>query len=235
MDEILIVGDIHGSWGRLNTLITKKSPDIVLQCGDFGWWPSMEVNVKKHYARNKWELKGVKPGNSKIYWCDGNHEEHVDLVQDGLIHEMYDCVYHASRGSVLVLPDGRNVLFVGGADSIDKQFRTNGIDWFASENISQRDFETIMSVDVEIDIVISHTCPTSFDILDSREHYSDVNRLVLDEVLIKYKPSYWYFGHWHKFRTGKFENTFWTCLSFPGGGGRWWTFLPKGEYGRTEC
>lgn len=230
MSEILVVGDIHGSWRNLNTIISRKKPDIVLQCGDFGWWPSMEINVKKAHVREKWVLKGVKPGNSKVYWCDGNHEEHPDLIQDGTIKEVYDNVYHASRGSVLELPDGRNVLFVGGADSIDKQFRTPGRDWFGGENISQAEFETIMSVDKKIDIVISHTCPRSFLIIGEKNDYFDPNRLALEEVLYKYKPTYWYFGHWHKFRTGKVDNTNWTCLSFPDSGGRWWTLLPQGHY-----
>ena len=222
MYKILVVGDIHGSWGRLNTLISKKKPDIILQVGDFGWWPSMEINIKKQHACNKWILKGVKPGSSKIYWCDGNHEEHPDLIQNGKIHEMYDGVYHASRGSVFTLPDGRNVLFVGGADSIDKNFRTPGRDWFGGENISQVEFETIMSVDKKIDIVISHTCPMKFDIVEKTHDSCDTNRLVLDEVLTKYKPNYWYFGHWHTFKTGSYKNTDWMCLSFPGGDGRWW-------------
>jgi len=191
----------------------------------------MDINVKKNYTRNKWTHRGVKPGNSKIYWCDGNHEEHPDLIQDGLIHEMYDGIYHASRGSVFKLPDSRNVLFVGGADSIDKQFRTPGKDWFGGENITQAEFGAIMDLDISIDIVISHTCPISFDILGKKSNYHDVNRLALDEILLKFRPDYWYFGHWHTFKSGKFNNTNWTCLSFPGSGGRWWTFLPKGNYG----
>ena len=38
--KVLVVGDIHGDWGKLNSLLTVKRPDIVLQCGDFGWWPA---------------------------------------------------------------------------------------------------------------------------------------------------------------------------------------------------
>ena len=41
--KTLIVGDIHGDWGKLNALMQKKQPDIVLQCGDFGWWPQWQV------------------------------------------------------------------------------------------------------------------------------------------------------------------------------------------------
>ena len=50
-----------------NNLINKKKPDIILVCGDFGWWP-------KFYPIDK-----LKPQDTKIYWCPGNHEDWWDL------------------------------------------------------------------------------------------------------------------------------------------------------------
>jgi len=225
--KTLIVGDIHGDWARLNTLLTKKKPEIVLQCGDFGWWPKMEVPKPVLYGRQKiWMLRGVKPNGANVYWCDGNHEEHQLLTQDGLIHEMYEGVYHASRGSVLTLPDGRNVLFIGGADSIDKNMRTPGHDWYSEENISLPEFEMAMAIEERVDIIISHTCPGSFDVVGSEGKHRDSNRIALDRILEKYKPAQWFFGHWHKHQTGRHNDTYWTCLDYPGHGGRWWQWLP---------
>ena len=37
--KILIVGDVHGEWGKLSKLINRHRPDMVLSCGDFGYWP----------------------------------------------------------------------------------------------------------------------------------------------------------------------------------------------------
>lgn len=225
MNKILIVGDLHGDWGKLNALLTKKQPDIVLQCGDFGWWPKMEVSKQVLYGQQKiWKLKGIKPGNAKIYFCDGNHEEHPLLTQDALIHEMYDNVYHASRGSVLKLPNGLNVLFIGGADSIDKNQRTIGHDWFGEENISYDQFEMAMAIEERIDIVISHTCPGLFEVIGSEGKVYDSNRIALNQILNKYKPTLWYFGHWHKSMEGKYNDTYWRCLDYPGHGGMWWTW-----------
>lgn len=223
--KILAVGDLHGEWGRLNTLISAKSPEIVLQCGDFGWWPKLEIKRTVRYShRQKWLVKGIKPQGANIYWCDGNHEEHPLLCQDGLIHEMYSGVHHCSRGSVLTLPDGRNVLFVGGADSIDKGLRTPGDDWFFQENITQSEFATAMSIEDKVDIVISHTCPSSFDVFGG-DKYHDSNRVALDQILDKYKPDLWFFGHWHKHQSGTHKGTRWCCLDYPGHGGNWWTWL----------
>lgn len=156
---IIVTGDLHGDWGRLNALIASKRPEIILQCGDFGWWPQLEVKKPIPYGlQKKWTHKGLKTGSSSVYFCDGNHEQHPVLVQDGMIHEMYDNVFHASRGSVLTLPDGRNVLFFGGAASVDKDMRTAGYDWFPEESISEVEFERCFDLDCKIDIVITVTC-----------------------------------------------------------------------------
>lgn len=53
MTNILVYGDLHGDWGALNRLISKKHPDIVLQCGDFGWFPRFEVNRPVLYGIHK--------------------------------------------------------------------------------------------------------------------------------------------------------------------------------------
>lgn len=224
--KTLIVGDLHGDWGKLNALITKKNPDIVLQCGDFGWWPKMEVTTPVLYGRQKiWLLKGIKPGNAQVFWCDGNHEEHQLLKQDGLVREMYEGVSYCPRGSVITLPDGRVVLFAGGAESVDKNLRTPGHDWFPEENITNVDLDMMLSHD-KIDIVISHTCPASFNVAGSEGKRVDSNRLALECVLGKYDPELWFFGHWHTHSTGEYGQTKWMSLDYPGHGGRWWSWLP---------
>ncbi len=232
--KIIVCGDLHGYWQAINMLINKKQPDIILPCGDFGWFPNFEVKKPVLYNNQvKWLLKGIKTNNTKIYWCDGNHEKHDELPQDGEIHEMYKNVYYCSRGSKLVLPDGRTVLFAGGASSTDKDLRTPGHDWFHEENINYEQGDRILSLE-NIDIVISHTCPQDFKILkDShQEKQNDVNRLILNEALKKYSPKLWYFGHWHKEICGEYINkvnnkkTKYFCLDYPThGSGKWWRYL----------
>jgi len=41
------------------------------------------------------------------------------------------------RGSTFTLPDGSVVMFFGGANSIDQEYRTFGIDWFPEEAITR--------------------------------------------------------------------------------------------------
>jgi hypothetical protein len=209
--SIFVVGDIHAEWGHLNSLINERNPEIILQCGDFGFWP------------NYYPMR-IKNGDCRIYWCDGNHEDHWAL-KDLTNNEVAPNVFYMKRGSTLTLPDGRIVLFMGGADSIDKGYRTMGIDWFPEEVISWSDVKDLP--EIKIDIVISHTCPLQFNVDDVRhkhEKLEDPSRHGLSYILNKYKPDLWYFGHWHYWRKGKFENCEWTRLSMPGRTG-WWEKL----------
>lgn len=229
MMKVLAVGDLHGDWGKLNALMAKKMPDIVFCCGDFGWWPKLEVKMSVRYGlKIKWALKGLKPGKAKIYWCDGNHEEHPLLPQDGQIHEMYEGVFFCSRGSTLILPDGRIVLFAGGADSIDKDKRTPGHDWFPEETIKNKDLDRMLATG-KVDVVISHTCPTSF--LSgltggSLAKVTDPSCIALEYVLDYCQPDLWFFGHWHMSRDGQNKGCSWNCLDYPNHGGKWWMWLP---------
>ena len=221
---IAIVGDIHGRFGDLNQLINSHpSINLILQCGDFGFWPRVPKSV--------WDQPEIKNKKVIVMWAPGNHEdwEAIKLLKD---NEIQPNIFYMERGSITELPDKRKVLFIGGALSIDRDNRIQRsaeFGWFEEETISQRDIEELP--DENIDIVISHTGPTNFKVFDYHEEYSypkDPSRLALDYVLEKYKPSLWYFGHMHKFQQGKDEKTgcHWTCLSAPGFGDRWWIPLP---------
>ena len=209
------MGDAHCSWGEINKIVNHKKPDIILQCGDFGWWPGHpDLDIAK-----------LKLHNTQLYWCDGNHENHESLKEwnEKLSHEIHSNCFYMPRGRVLTLPDGRNVLFVGGGSSIDKHYRTPGYDWFPEEIITIRDFDKIP--DVNIDIVISHTCPTEFfsslniAILDN-----DPSREILSMILHHYKPKQWFFGHFHQWKRGNYNDCNWECLNMATETG-WWTML----------
>ena len=231
MSKIIVCGDLHGNWGYLNSLMQKKRPDIVLQCGDMGWWPKLETSKGVIYGQKSWKCKGLKiPEETKVYFCDGNHEDHWDLEwhrnEEYNIVELYDRCFYCPRGSTLKLPDGRTILFIGGADSIDKAHRTLGIDWFPEEVISYADAERALSLETPIDIVISHTVPLEWvpDVCRG-EKFGDPSRQALSAVLEKFSPPLWFSGHWHKYAEGKYKDTRWKSLDYPGHQGQWWVKL----------
>lgn len=229
-ERILVVGDLHGDWGRLNSLLNKHGPDILLQAGDFGWWPRMELKKPVLYGQqDKWILKGVKPQGTMVYWLDGNHEDHDDLDSLGRRQKSeilcYENVIYKPRGTTLTLKDGRVVLFMGGADSIDKHMRTQGFDWFPRELPCKSEEDRALQYD-HIDIVVSHTVPYEWiPDIGRADKLLDPTRNILSAILEKYQPSLWFSGHWHKYSHGRYKNTRWFSLDYPGHHGRWWVWL----------
>jgi hypothetical protein len=213
--KIMVLGDVHGRWRSLNELIAGTGPDIILQCGDFGYFPRL---ARPDGGRPN-DPTGRLTTRARVHWCDGNHEDHETLamLRENLgegrrgSFEVATNVFWQDRGSTLTLPDGRVVLFMGGADSIDKKLRLNGRDWFPGELISMGDIMALP--DGPVDIVISHTCPSRFRLpVPDAEKARDPSRKLLDEVFERYRPSLWYFGHWHKRMKGRYHKCRWTCL-----------------------
>lgn len=219
--KILIVGDVHNEFGRLNELINRRNADLIIACGDFGFWPAVP------WAEPLSNIKLQK--TKKLLWCDGNHENHWAL-RDRTTDELAPNIIYMPRGSTYKLEDGRTIMFMGGAHSIDKQFRKLGIDWFPEETIRQSDFQNLPNI--KIDIFITHTCPVELlnDMLkfDKRKH-TDPSNHALSELWRIYKPSLWFFGHWHRHSTGLMMGTRWYSLSAPGFNDRWWMWLPEKE------
>jgi|LSQX01.2.fsa_nt_gb Icc-related predicted phosphoesterase len=230
--SIIIAGDFHGKFGPVNTLIAKYKPSIILQCGDFGWWPRFHgQEYKIGYMKTAiWNQYSLNNKDTKIFWCPGNHEDWESL--NGITknnNEVMPNVFYLERGHIIELPDHRKILFIGGALSIDRDNRIERspyFGWFHEETISQIDIETLP--DENIDIIISHTAPNEFIIKNGNLNYPhDPSRDALSYVLKKYQPKLWYFGHMHKFQTGKFNDCEWTCLSAVGFPDRWWVPLKE--------
>lgn len=204
MQNIIVIGDTHANFRYLNRIIAEEHPDIIFVCGDFGYWNKAIFNAGSGMFHDD-----IQNGETKIYFCDGNHEDHSKLQQLVKIHgwkkpiEVSKNIYYCPRGSSLVLEDGRKVLFFGGAKSTDREMRLAYFDWFPEEMISSAEFERVQEGE-QYDIVVSHTCPTIlvnrmlFDIGASTTFYNrDSCCDALQAVYETVKPSQWFFGHWH--------------------------------------
>ena len=220
--KIIITGDIHGMYGYLNDLIRGETPDLVIVCGDFGYgFPRVDPNK-------------IKAMNTKVLFCDGNHDNHWELRKLKNL-AVAPNVFYQPRGSTYRLPDGRNILFMGGANSIDQDRRTLGVSWWPEEVISQSDFQNLPEED--IDMFITHTC--SNEIYDESIQHTlggqytprkdnDPSYSALSSLWEIYKPAQWFFGHFHINLKGMHEGTRWQALAAPlVGSGDWWMDLPS--------
>lgn len=222
--KTLITGDVHNEFTQLNSLIARQRPDLVMCAGDFGYWPKY-AEVKKAQSFSNIKLQTAE----KILWCDGNHEDFWSLAERES-DEIVPGVIYMPRGSTYTLPDGRVVLFMGGAESIDKMYRTKGVSWFPEEIITQKDFQNLP--EGKVDIFITHTCPSEL-VSEMAMLYPgggkghEPSNEALSQLWKMYNPDLWFFGHWHSYKEFDLEGTHFYALSAPGFGDKWWMELPK--------
>ena len=123
--HILIAGDVHGFFSGLQAAIARHAPDLVLQCGDFGYLPRLDMFPPERGFRDK------KGRLVPVHFCDGNHDDCKSLrrLAGGKMKacEIAPGIFYQPRGSILELPGGTTVLFAGGAASVEKpvQIRPN--------------------------------------------------------------------------------------------------------------
>ena len=221
---IYFMGDTHGDFRELNKLLeTTTEKDYILICGDFGYWRKSKFKIGLGWFHDDI----INTNETKIYWCDGNHEDHVEL--DYLIKEcgfekpieIKKNIFYCPRGSSLVLPNGERVLFMGGAMSTDKAVRMAYFDWFPQEVISNSDVRRIDNTKT-YDIVVSHTCPSvccprmAFEIGLVYTDRPDGSCVALQSILEELKPKKWFFGHWHVSRSFEQEGCQFTVLNMSG-------------------
>lgn len=229
---LFIIGDTHGEWGKFNKLLNEirqnykescngKEVNIIV-CGDFGYWPN-----EKQYDINKIKNKceWTQNGYINIYFCPGNHEDwwalnKIEKSSTEKIIELQKSIFYCTFGSIKEF-NRKTFMFCGGADSIDKNFRTLGWDWFPEEIISISDMYKLPPDDTNIDVIISHTCPTFMTKYIGNKLIGkickDPSCDLLEQIYNMFKPSQWFFGHFHIFQKNLLKTTTFTCLNMIGG------------------
>jgi hypothetical protein len=106
--------------------------------------------------------------------------------------------------------EGKLFGFLGGAESVDKAFRTEGLSWWKEERITEEDVEFLINNvgDRQLDYLITHTCTDSFrekyfGVLDLKkwrlpDGWEDISILMMERVVKTLNPKMHIFGHMHK-------------------------------------
>lgn len=207
MSQIFITGDLHGEI-EISKLNMKNFPeqanltknDYLIICGDFGLvW---QGGKQEEYWR-KW----LNSRNFTTLFVDGNHENFDTLDSmtvhnwnGGRVHFVEEYIIHLMRGQVFTISD-LTFFTMGGASSIDREFRREGISWWPQEIPTADDFaeglDNLEKYNWEVDYILTHT--TSRTIMDKMGYVKEQNTLntylnILDNM-ITYKK--WFFGHFH--------------------------------------
>ena len=159
------LGDVHAESPLMRDFLNSEEK-YCLQLGDFGFifkyndwkWNKFLNHFEKNYP------------NKMIFTVLGNHENY-DSIEKMPVKDMFGArcrkirsnVYAIERGEILSI-EGLNILCIGGADSIDKAWRQDGISWWAQEKISDTDVKKTVEkgLTCSFDMVCSHAMPAFF-------------------------------------------------------------------------
>lgn len=204
---IYITGDTHRDFRRLNNL-HANSKDVIIVLGDAGinYYLNEEDDKYKQYLSNF---------KIKIFCIRGNHEERPENINTYkeidmfggkvFIEEKHPNLIFAKDGEVYDI-DGKSVLVIGGAYSVDKNYRIiYGYQWFKEEQLSKNEMKNILNKvkGKHFDIVLTHTAPFKYEpreVFMSGIDQSKVDKSMeyfLDEIEENISYDKWYCGHYH--------------------------------------
>jgi hypothetical protein len=193
-NQITIIGDVHGKYKRYHEIIREKDRhEYTIQLGDFGF----------DYST----LKNSDPKNH--VFIGGNHDNY-EVVND--------VPNYLGDYGHMVNFNGINFFFFRGAYSIDRQYRTIGVDWWEQEQLKIEDFIKARELyrGVKPDIVLTHDCPQSlypYLLPPGAKIYENITSWALEELFNIHQPKIWRFGHFHKSWNMTINGTNFRCLN----------------------
>mgnify|MGYP004657922123 FL=1 len=164
---LYITGDTHGDFYRFGHLGLNED-DIMIILGDVGINYYLDEYDKKLKKR-------LKRYNFKFFCIQGNHEERPENISSYhevemfggkvFVEDEYPNLIFAKNGELYNI-DGKSILVIGGAYSIDKDYRiSKGYPWFKDEQLTEQERLDILDKysGKHVDIILSHTCPLKYE------------------------------------------------------------------------
>jgi hypothetical protein len=201
--KIHFVGDIHGYYEHLARIAAKTDAAAVVQVGDLGIMPGAGYKLPGN-------LSFAKP----TYFIEGNHDD-LDAIL-AMDFGTIPGLDYLRRGSCFTW-GGRVFSFLGGADSIDKYARTEGVDWFRNEIPTEDD--VLRLVEAQPEVVVTHTCPGVVAYEAWGMYVQCPLARAFDNAITmfpEFRPKLWIFGHHHKPFHGEVNGIEFHGLSYMG-------------------
>ena len=200
---LYVTGDVHypidaDKLADANDVLSEN--DILVVMGDMGivWY---DETISNHRIK---ELSNII--KYKLLFIDGNHEHHpllnsypVKTAYGGKIHRISDNILHMMRGEKYNI-EGKNILVFGGAWSIDKIYRKDGVDWFKEEEFNHTESENCLDHINELkeyDYIFTHDAPDNIAKTLCQYYQSTSTSKFLNEIQDIVSFDRWYFGHYH--------------------------------------
>ena len=217
MAMTIITGDTHGDFQRIEAmcvLVGTTADDLLIILGDVG--------INYYGGKKDAMLKASLASLPITMFClHGNHERRPEST--GLYKEVewrggaaymepaYPNLLFAKDGEVYII-DGKSHLAIGGAYSVDKEYRLErGWGWWAdeqpSEDIKRRVERRLDIENWRVDVVLSHTAPLKYEPREVFLDFIDDSRVDkgtekwLDTIEDRLDYDEWYCGHYHTDKT----------------------------------
>lgn len=213
---IIAIGDIHGEFSKMqNQMVdimeSAGEPVNFVQLGDFGL--GFE-KPKKDHDRLTTINHFLKEKDSNLYVIRGNHDN------PGFWE--WGCGYEFSN--ICFVPDdsvaeieGKTCYFAGGAVSVDRSRRTQGIDYWKGEQYNPENIRfPLFPVCQKIDVLFTHDVyhPVSpfGTTSDTLKYWCERDENLMGDIIqsqfamkslyedvLKTNPNFsWYHGHYHE-------------------------------------
>lgn len=216
-----VTGDTHADFSRfylLNKMAEEENCHYnVIILGDMGvnfWLGERDKVLKKRIVANYPHLT--------FYGVRGNHEARPRSVEgmaltydeavEGFVYSQkdYPSIKYFQDGCCYKI-NGYLTLVLGGAYSVDKDYRlakkAQGLygGWFEDEQLSPEERERIFHhmKDRTYDLILSHTCPISWEPRDLFLSFIDQSKvdksmeIWMDQLRQNIEYRVWLFGHFH--------------------------------------
>jgi hypothetical protein len=200
--KVTFLGDVHGRWADMYARMGENlETEQFVQVGDFGHLPGLGSYIPQGCP-------------TPLDFIDGNHEDHFDLAERVIKGdlEMAPNINYIPRGTQKVYGSTK-VNFCGGAESVDRDVRITGRDWFPTEIPSYEEMSRFMGLP-DADVWVTHNAPKF--IIEPISHYKvkDPTNKMFEFAWQEtgHKPEIWFFGHYHKHIDETVEGTRFVCL-----------------------
>lgn len=204
-NRIAFIGDLHGkpnAFEQTLDLAVSVGAATIIQTGDFGFHHPADLELLQLILDER--APGV---DYRI--IDGNHEDFTLLNPDAAEPTaLTRSITYMPRGLRSTVA-GVDMLFLGGATSTDRRWRTEGVDWSPAEHIT--DAQVVRAIAAAgtgpVDILVTHdTGTTAFTALAAVSDHaqtkesdplSQADRARIDRVLTAVHPAVHIHGHHH--------------------------------------